>query len=161
MSDKIRAVLIFEMLGKPAEYVNEMLSSHTEKLEREKGIKIVERKISNPKGVENSDLFSSFVEVEVEIDDLPRFMNVLFAYMPCHVDVLSPDSVKINNFDLGSFGNELVRRLHEYDSIAKIAQINNAKLAEQLMAIQKKINPNFNVPEVKGKKARKTSKKKR
>ena len=132
MADKIRAVIIFEMLGAPPKYLNEMLLNHLEKLGKEKGIKILSKRLSEPKKVEEAGLFTSFVESELELEDVSRLMNVIFAYMPSHIDVISPESLRMSNYDLNVFGNELIRRLHQYDEMARIAQIQNAQLAQNM-----------------------------
>lgn len=137
MADKIKVVMVFEIMGTPKEYINDALAEILGKLGEEKDVKITSKKIHEPKEVENSDLFTSFAEVEAEMIDLQKMMLVMFGYMPAHVEVLSPGEIKIKNFDFNIVCNELVTKLHSYDAIAKTALFNNNMLQKRLQeAIQ-------------------------
>ena len=118
MAEEIRIIAIFEVLGRPAEHLVEALKSILEKLGNEQGVKIVEQKIAEPTPIEKSDLFSSFAEVEMEIRELKQLINVMFSYMPAHVDVLRPSDFVLKNFDLNTMCNEIILKLHSYDEIA-------------------------------------------
>jgi hypothetical protein len=115
---KIEVIAIIEMMGKPADYLIDSLKRYTEKIGTEKGVEVKDRKISEPKKVENSELFTSFSELEINFENVNSVMNFIFAYMPAHIEIVSGD-LNISNCDANLVFNELTRRLHEYDSIAK------------------------------------------
>ncbi len=130
--EPIKSVMIFEILGKPKEYIAETLGSIIGKLGEEKNVRIISRKMHEAKEVENSDLFTTFAEVESEIEGVQKFMSVLFGYMPAHIDILSPSEIKMKNFDFNPICNELITKLHNYDSLAKTALFNNNILEKQI-----------------------------
>jgi len=117
--EKIRAIIIVEMMGKPAEYLKETLGKYVERISMEKGIKILGKKIHEPKKVDNSELFSDFAEVELELESFQHLFMIIFTYMPSHIEITGPEEVKIKNFDMNQLCNDLTRRMLEYDAIAK------------------------------------------
>ncbi|MFH1710812.1 MAG: hypothetical protein ABH840_00705 [Nanoarchaeota archaeon] len=160
--DKIKAIMIFEIMGKPPEYILETLKEILGKLGGEKGVSVLSKKIHEPKPVENSDVFTSFAEVEIEIGGLQRLMTILFAYMPANVDILSPSEFRLKNFDLSGSCNEILAKLHNYDSVAKTLLYERNNLVNQLNQLNQAVNPQ--VEEVKPerkKKRKKTTKKKK
>ncbi len=132
MAEKVNAVMMIEMMGKPAEYLKETFSKFIDRLGTEKGLKILEKKISEPRQVENSELFSTFAEIEMEVENMQLMLAIIFTYMPSHVEIISPAETKLKNFEFSTLCNELIRRLHEYDSIAKKMTFERNILENQL-----------------------------
>ena len=138
MVEKIKAIFILEILGKPAEHVKKTLAEIVGNLEKEKEVQVFRKKIAEPKKFEQDknieiaqEIYTSFAEIEVETT-IEKLMMLIFDYMPSHIEVIEPETVKIKNFDLNSFFNELVRRLHQYDELAKAMIIERQNLAKQL-----------------------------
>ncbi len=132
----IIASMIIEVMGKPKEYVDEVINSIVDKLGSEKGITIREKLIHDSKKIESGDntqskeikdsgFFTGFCEVEIGADEIRNLLRVVLSYMPSHLEILSPMDVKIKNFDLTNVLNEITRRLHDYDAISKSAIIKN------------------------------------
>jgi len=139
MAEKIVSIMIFEIMGKPADYIVKTLKEITDKIPGEKGVRITSRRISEPKPVEKSEVFTSFAEIEMELDSMQTLLGIIFLYMPAHVEIIEPDTLKIKNFDFNVMANELVRRLHEYDGIAKVAQMENYQLMQKFKMIEEQI----------------------
>jgi hypothetical protein len=132
MTENITAVLMLEILGKPAEYIGKTLSEIVDKLGKEKNVRVVNKKIAEPKLVEGQEnLFTSFAEVEIETS-LDRLMLLIFGYMPSHIDIITPEELKVKNSDLNLFFNELTRKLHQYDELAKSLMIERQIIAKQI-----------------------------
>jgi hypothetical protein len=125
----------------------------------EKGVKILSKKINEPKTIENSELFITFAELEVEIDDLMKLFTLVFVYMPSHVEIVKPSKVEISNFDINAVCNELTRKLHEYDGIAKRMMLEKEILERRLKEKHGEnfleVKDEFNMPEKKQEKATK------
>jgi len=120
MMDKIKANLVFEILGRPAEHIKTALGSLVDKFGAEKGVKVVEKKIHEPKEVkESKDLHTTFAEVSAEFDKIENLLGILYAYMPAHVEILSPANLEFTNIQLNELSNTLLVRLHNYDAITK------------------------------------------
>lgn len=133
MSDKIIAHMIFEIMGRPAEHVKETLNNLVVKLGSEQGVNITNKQEHEPKKVDkNSDLYTTFAEIELEIDHLKRFFDLIFTYFPANAEIISPRNLKLRNEDLNELGNQLIGRLHQYDSITKSVMAERTALLNKL-----------------------------
>jgi len=141
-SDKnpnINAIMIIEIIGRPVEHLTATLEDISKKIEEEKGVKLINKKIKEPVLLKDQkDFFSSYMEIEVEVED-PLFLTVLmFKYMPAHVEVISPEKMILTNNTFGDLLNELTRRLHGYDEVARVIQAEKKILEHQLNAFKEK-----------------------
>jgi hypothetical protein len=119
---KIKAMFIFEILGRPPEHVKKTLGELVDKLGELPGIEISNKKIHEPKPVEDENakgLFTSFAEVEVLSDNLNDILKLVFHAMPSHIEIIGPEELTFKNFDLSSTLSTLATKLHRYDEIAK------------------------------------------
>jgi hypothetical protein len=145
---KILAIITFEMMGRPPEHLVSTMNQLVEVLGQEKGLKVVKSKVHEAKKIDNRDkdgvlitkgeLFSTFAEVEVEVDDIMMLLAVEFKYLPSHVEVIEPEQFRLSNLELGSIMSEIAARLHHYDSIAKSALMNNQMLTNRMKQILEK-----------------------
>ena len=132
MVENLKAILIIEILGKPADYVKKTLSEIIESLGKEKNVKVLSKKLAEPKEVVGQPgFFTSFAEVELETS-LNILMLLIYGYMPSHVEILEPEEIRIKNSDLSSFFNELAKRLHQYDEIVKTILLERQTIMKQL-----------------------------
>ena len=116
----ISGSMVLEILGKPAENVASAMHELVAKLEKEKGIVVLEKNFNDPIPIENSpDLFTSFVEITLEFEKIENLFGILFAYMPSHVELTTPEKLALTNSNLNELANALLQRLHNYDAIAK------------------------------------------
>lgn len=130
---KIRVALIIEVLGKPAEHLTETLNDITKKIDKEKGIEVVKKKINEPKELEDKKgFYTNFAEIEVEVENPLHIAVLVFKYMPAHIDIISPEKLSLANNDFTDLFNELTRRLHSYDEVARVLQFERAKMIEKL-----------------------------
>jgi hypothetical protein len=146
MENTIKAIMTFEMMGKPADYLKETMEKFVETLGKEEGIIIKDKKIYAPKKIENKDengkliinrdeIFSTFCEIELELKDMFRLLGLAFKYLPSHVEIIEPEEFKMRNNDFNAIVNEILSKLHNYDAIAKSALINNQLLAKKMQEI--------------------------
>lgn len=149
---KVSALMILEIIGKPEKYLVETLENLIKQMGNEQGIVIKNKNIKEPKKMEErseianqtkegikiaeqNDFYVSFAELEVEADNLTNLVLLMFKYMPAHVEILSPSNFAISNYDLKDILNELIRRLHGYDEVARVLQVEKAVLESKLRAI--------------------------
>ena len=130
---KITAVMILEIIGKPAEHLIETLEQIIKEMGEEKGVKISNKKISEPTELKDrKEFFTAFTEVEVEIEEALQLAILMFKYMPAHVEVVSPKSLVLTNNEYGDILSELTRRLHKYDEVARVVQMEKDILEKNL-----------------------------
>lgn len=143
MADKIKALFIFEILGRPPEHIKKTMEQLIDKLGEFDGIEISNKKIHAPKPVKKEgvkDLFTTFSEVEILGKDLNAILNVVFYAMPSHVEIIEPDELKFKNFDLSSMLSALTVKLHRYDEIAKAMMLRERDLINKLKELQEKVD---------------------
>jgi len=134
MAEKLNAILMLEVIGKPADYLKQALGELIEKMGKEKDVKIIKKTIAEPKILEQG-IFSTFAEIEIETN-MQTLTLLTFGYMPSHVDIITPEELKIRNSELNVFFNELARKLHQYDEIAKALMMERDMLVHQLKQVQ-------------------------
>ena len=163
--EKILVNIVIEILGRPAEHVKEALNTMIVKLKTEKGTRVIETKNHEPVPVEKSNgLFTSFSEISLEFDSLSHFLGVIFAYMPAHIEMISPERVTLTNTDMNEVVNRIVLRLHDYDAITKKAMYEQQILIKKLQEVaphlfQQPVAPTVNQQKKEVKQKKKSSKK--
>lgn len=142
MAEKtILANFIIEILGRPPEHIIEALKDIIDKAGKEKGVKMINHKIHEPKELkENSDdvqskLYTSFVEVEAEFESLENLLNISFNYMPSNFEIISPEEIVLKNERITEIITAINLRLHKYDEIAKKMVMDNKILESRLKEI--------------------------
>jgi hypothetical protein len=135
---KVKAIMILEVLGRPADYVIESVSLLIENIKKEKGVKVLNQKIADSKKVENKDLFSSFAEIEIETENILILMDIMFRYMPAHIELIEPEKMQLETSDWNSILNNLAMKLHRYDELTKILSIEKQILTQQIMLLKEK-----------------------
>jgi len=135
---KIRAVIIVEILGRPAEHVKEALKLHVGQLRNSKEIEVISESISEPKKLDiEQEAYTCFAEVELKTINLYKIVEIIFDYMPSSVEILEPTNLSFNTAEINGFLNDLTGRLHKYDEIAKIAQMQTKQLGGRLEMLQR------------------------
>ena len=133
----IRAMVILDIIGKPAQYLVENLEQIIAEMKKEKGVKVVENKIKEPVPMkDNKDFFTTFAEIEVETEDVMYLSALMFKYMPAHVEVISPEEINLPNTGWSEILSELTRRLHAYDEVARVVQAERIMLLKKLQELQ-------------------------
>ncbi len=138
----IKAILIIEVIGKPPEHLTETLNNIIGKIDEEKGVGVIEKKLHEPVLMkDNKDFYTTFAEVEVEVEEILNLAILMFKYMPANVEILSPELIALTNNGWSDIFSELTRRLHGYDEVARIIQVEKnilEKKLRELMAKEKK-----------------------
>lgn len=169
--EKIRALFVFEVMGRPPEHLKTALEEYLKKLGENKGVEILKKEIHEPKPVEKEGakgLFTTFAEVEVIVDNVNLIFEIVLNMLPAHVEIIKPTDIILKNFDLSGIASNLSIKLHKYDEIAKSALIERNVLMKRLQEMQEKINdlegskkkPKTKKPTKKKAVKKKTSKKK-
>jgi hypothetical protein len=129
----IRVALVIEVMGRPPEHLIQTLNGLIEQMGKEKGVRVISKDIKKPIVIEGKkDFYTSFAEIEVEIEQILYLAILLFKYMPAHIEIISPELIALTNNGWNDILNELTRRLHGYDEVAKILQFQNFQLREKL-----------------------------
>jgi hypothetical protein len=129
----IQVALIIEVLGKPKEYLTDSLNKIVEQIDKEKGVVVEAKEIHNPKELENKKgFYTAFADIQVEVEEIRYLLILMFKYMPAHIEIIHPELIALTNHGWGDIINELTRRLHGYDEIARVLQLQNQQFRAEL-----------------------------
>lgn len=124
---------MLEILGRPPEHIQETLEGIINKIDAEKSISVINKKIKEPKLIEGKDnLYTAFAEVDLEVEYVMNILFIVFKYMPSYVEITEPEKLYLKNSELNETFNELTRRLHSYDETARILQMEKKILEDRL-----------------------------
>ena len=133
---KIQLRMVLEILGRPESNVVEALRGLSQRLSTEKGVTIIEQTLHEPVLVKDSkNLYTTFGEFVLELDSTNIMFGIMFAYMPAHAEIISPEELTVQNAELGMLVNALLQRLHSYDAIAKKMINDKEILAKKLYEV--------------------------
>ncbi|MFA5856200.1 MAG: hypothetical protein WC867_02510 [Candidatus Pacearchaeota archaeon] len=149
MSEKITAILVFEILGKPADHLVKALNDYVDSLASVKGIKIEKKRIFEPKAIEEegSDLFTTFAEVEIIFDDLNLLFSLVHNRLPSSIEIIKPENLNIKNFELNDILSDLTIKLHKYDEVAKTIVLEKNTLIQKIQELEGKNEEHINKKE--------------
>ena len=162
---KIRAILILDVIGKPPEHLIESLKQIIDEIDKEKGVEVKVKDIKEPTLMKDQkDFYTTFAEVEVEVESVLSLAILLFKYMPAHLELISPEVLALSNNGWNDILNELARRLHSYDEIARIMQLERNMFIKKIQELGGNPNDLMVKPMIQekiGKKKKKRKKKKK
>ena len=137
----IRAVMILEAIGRPPEHLTQTLQDLARQINEEKGVEIVEKKINEPVEMkEQKGFYTSFAEIEIDVEDILYLAVLMFKYMLAHIEVISPELIALTGNGWNDILNELTRRLHGYDEVARVLQIEKNILESKFREIMNEKN---------------------
>ncbi len=134
---KIVAIMIVEIMGRPKEHIVEKLEEIINNINSEAGVSVIEKKIAEPREIEKQkDLFVTHAEIEVEVEDVLALPLLAFKYMPANITIVEPEYIKMPNHGLSEMLSEITRKMHQYDEIARVIQVEKRILENQLKKLK-------------------------
>lgn len=146
--NKLKILLIYEILGRPPEHIKESLEALIKSIGSNPGIKVIEEKIHEPHLIDEEkmeqldqkvdELYSTFAEVELEVDDLSIVFALVLNTLPSSIEIIEPTELKLKNFDLSTVLSQLAVKLHQYDEVTKGLVLERNQLIKIIKEIQEK-----------------------
>ena len=147
MAKRISARYILEIIGHPPEHLAETLEKLIEAMHNEKGVKVISKDIKEPVEMKGSEqvqafpdkdaerkqksFYTTFAEVEVEVEQILHIAMLMFKYMPANIEIIEPELIALSNTGWGEILSEITRRLHSYDEVARVLQMQNAEMQKK------------------------------
>lgn len=139
---KVSVIMILDIIGRPPEHLVESLEKIIEEMGKEKGVTLKSKQIKEPAPIKDQkDFYTTFAEIEVEVDEILYLAILMFKYMPAHIEIIQPELITLSNNGFNDILNELTRRLHGYDEIARIMQIEKQILINKIQELGGEIPP--------------------
>lgn len=132
----IRAVMILEIIGKPPEHLLKTLESLIKNMDNEKGVVVKEKSIKDPILMKNEkDFYTTHAEIEVEVEEIMQLVGLMFKYMPANVEIINPELIVLTNNGWSEILTEITRRIHGYDEITRIMQLEKTIMEKKLKEV--------------------------
>lgn len=133
---KVSAVMILDVIGRPPEHLVKSLEELINAIDKEQGVVVKSKQIKEPTVMKDQkDFYTTFAEIEIEVDEILYLAILMFKYMPAHIEIISPELIALSNNGFNDIFNELIRRLHSYDEIARIMQIEKQILLKKIQEL--------------------------
>ncbi|MFA5176472.1 MAG: hypothetical protein WC413_04425 [Candidatus Nanoarchaeia archaeon] len=129
MKTKIKAII--EIAGFPEEHIKKVMNEVMGNLEKEKGIKVITKDVAEVKKVQET-LWSTFADLELQLNDMEVLTNFCFNYMPSSVEIIEPLKLDGEVKPIENMINDLLARLHNFTMFLKNLQAENIMLKKQL-----------------------------
>jgi hypothetical protein len=107
----IRAIVTFEVVGKPAKHVEQSLKEYLDNIRKDERI-IFLREEREP-AVEHDGVYSAISETELLVKSLETFTWLCINFSPASVEILEPDEHRIKARDVTNWLNDLLSMVHE------------------------------------------------
>ncbi|MBS3073658.1 hypothetical protein J4465_02590 [Candidatus Pacearchaeota archaeon] len=133
----VRANVLFEIIGKPAEHLIDTLKKLVELIEKDKKIVILSSKIHDAEKVEDKDVFSSFSELDLLFETPRGAVEFVYDYMPASIEITEPNSFNFKLNELNGIVNDIATRLHQYDATLKQTHLEKEILFNHIQGIKK------------------------
>jgi hypothetical protein len=127
---RVRAII--EILGNPKEHIQNIMEKIIERIEKtEEGIEIIKKDILEPNQVKDN-LFSMFVELELNIENNLRLNHFCFDYLPSSIEILDAETMTLETREITAGLNDLLARLHEYNVALSNLKALNKEMTQRL-----------------------------
>ncbi len=112
----IKARFIMEVVGSPAELVTKTLNNIVDSIKESFSVEDVYIDKPEKKG---KNLFSCFVEIVINFDNIQSFFGFMLYYTPSVVEILEPYKLSISAGELENISNDIMSKIHELDKMLK------------------------------------------
>ena len=121
-----------EVIGAPQEFVEKTMKKVFERLKEDNEVKIISTKTFDSQKMENEKFWSTFSEVEVEVDNFKKVLDICYDYTPSSLEILEPAGLTLDTEDIGEFLNDFLAKLHKFGTVLKKMQAENIYMMKKL-----------------------------
>lgn len=108
----IRAIVIFEVVGKPKAHVETALSQYVDNIKGDERIKVIEEALEE--AIEHEDgMWSCFAECDLLFKDLETITWMSINFSPASIEVLEPEDLSVESRQMTAWLNDLLAQIHE------------------------------------------------
>lgn len=126
----IKALMVIEIMGSPKEHIEELMKSIVDNLKKEKDVKVNKETMNDAAQVKG--FYSTFTEMEIEVNDISKLVDLSFDYMPSSIEILEPEKTEVDMAYMTAFINDLLARLHKYDMLLKNFYAENKLMKDRI-----------------------------
>ena len=120
---------LVEIAGFPESHANEIMEKIIEKLEKENGIKIIKKNVGKAEKVK--EMYSSFADLELDVDNLQVLMGFCFDYTPTSIEIVDIKELTFKVKELTNSLNDMLSKLHQYNYLVTNMHAENTVLKQK------------------------------
>jgi len=117
----LRANIIFEIIGKPKEHIEQTMKAYIENIKQETELKIINEEQEPAEEMEDG-LFGVIAEVEMLIPNIEKLNWLCINFTPASIEILEPNKMTVKAKEIMDWTNDLLSRLHEIGIVQKNLQ---------------------------------------
>jgi hypothetical protein len=131
----LRARVIFEIIGKPKEHIENTLKAYIENIKtKETDIHILEEEYEPAEEIEE-ELFSVIAEVELLVPNIEKLTWLAINFSPASIELIQPDAITLEQKQVSHWITDMLARLHEVGVIQKTLTGQNQALIKNFNAM--------------------------
>ncbi len=132
----IRALVTFELVGKPREHIENTLKSYLANIKNDSRIMTIREEFAD--AIEQDDgFFSAFCEYECVVETMEVMTWLAINFMPASIEILDPEHIKLEGRIIGNWFNDLLAKLHEVSNVLREERGVNAHITQGMNALIK------------------------
>ncbi len=114
----LRIRVIFEILGKPKEHIEQTLRDYIRSVKDNNAFKFISEEYAEAEEQEDT-LWSSFAELEGYARNLQVLTWLSVNFMPASIEILEPLEINTTSKDIQEWLNDVLAKLHEVSLLTK------------------------------------------
>jgi hypothetical protein len=108
----VRAIVTFEVAGKPASHVEKALKNYLDLLQKDERIEFLE--LDQEEAIEHEDgMFSAFAEIDMIVKNLETFNWICVNFSPASIEIMEPAEKRVTASEVTHWMNDLLAKIHE------------------------------------------------
>ena len=123
---------VIEVLGKPKEHVESSIKEYVTQLKQNPKYKVIREDAADVQQQGDSELWTTFTELEVKTGKVEDVVAFCFNYMPALLEILEPRELTMSDAQLSLLLNDLQSKLHQVDMIAKQSVLEREHLQKNM-----------------------------
>lgn len=136
----IRAILVYEIIGRPADYIEKVMNIFLDRIKDKNNVELIKKEIFPIKEIEKvKDLYSIVAETEFYFKDIEVLLGFMIDTMPSSIEIIEPTEIKFNLAEINSFINDYLATLHRYDDVFKKLKLEREILIKKINELEEKM----------------------
>jgi len=129
----VRAIVTFEIVGKPQSHVENSLKVYLENLKKDVRIEVLSEETAE--AIEEEDMWSTFSEVEMLVDEMNTLTWIAMNFSPASIEIQEPAQKTVQIAEMNAWLNDLLSQLHTIATETRDTKAKFAKMNESLNAL--------------------------
>ena len=126
--EKILIRAIIEVAGFPREHIEQTMVKLMENIKENFNV----LKFDVFEASQIKEVWSTFSEIEVYFNDVNKVVGFCIDYLPSSVEILEPAKVNVESYKFADILNDLIGKLHQYETVIRNLRANNVILKRKL-----------------------------